>query len=119
MPVVPFPTIADDVSWTAIRRFWRGDGRGLAALTDDGSVPTLYLTAATRAALEGLLGRPARTAAIRTVAAERLSTPRGRARPAAWSIVPFDGLRPRWKALTVDGRSVLDRDLDLTGTRWS
>ena len=113
-PVVPFPTVADDVPWTAIRRFWRGDGRGLAGLTDDGSVPTLYLTAATRAALESRLGRPARTAAIRMVAADRLVDAVWAARPAAWSIVPFDGLRPRWKALSVDGRSVLDRSLRLT-----
>jgi poly-gamma-glutamate synthesis protein (capsule biosynthesis protein) len=28
--------------------------------------------------------------------------------------VPFDQLRPRWKALTVDGRSVLDRGLDVS-----
>lgn len=113
VPVVPFPTIADDVSWAAIRRFWSGEGRGLAAVTGGGSVPTLYLSAATRAALEGLLGRPAASAPVRTVPAERLLDTAWRARTGAWSIVPFDGLRPRWKALTVDGRSVLDRGLDV------
>ncbi len=113
VPVVPFPTVADDVPWAAIRRFWRGDGRGLAGVTDDGSVPTLLLTAATRAALEGRLGRPAPTARIRMVAADRLVDAAWAARPAAWSIVPFDQLRPRWKALSVDGRSVLDRNLRL------
>jgi Bacterial capsule synthesis protein PGA_cap len=112
-PVVPFPTVADDVSWAAIRRFWRGDGRALAAQIAPGSAPTLYLTAATRAALRGLLGRPARAARVRTVAAGRLIDAAWEARPAAWSIVPFDQLRPRWKALTVDGRSVLDRRMAL------
>jgi Bacterial capsule synthesis protein PGA_cap len=113
VPVVPFPTVADDVSWTAVRRFWRGDGHALARAIADGSAPTLYLTAATRAALGGLLGRPAPSARIATVAAERLLDTAWDARPAAWSIVPFDQLRPRWKALTLDGRSVFDRDLDV------
>ena len=113
VPVAPFPTIADDVSWAAIRRFWRGRGQGLAALSGDGSVPALHVTAPVRAMLTRLLGRPARAAPIRTVAAARLLDAAWSARPAAWSIVPFDRLRPRWKALTVDGRSALDRGLDL------
>jgi Bacterial capsule synthesis protein PGA_cap len=113
VPVVPFPTVLDDVSWAAIRRFWNGDGRGLRGVTDDDSVPTLYLTAATRAALRARLGPPAPAAPIRTVAPVRLIDAAWEARPAAWSIVPFDGLRPRWKVLTVDGRSVFDRGLHL------
>ncbi|MEZ0283793.1 MAG: CapA family protein, partial [Thermoleophilia bacterium] len=113
-PVVPFPTVVDDVSWVDIRRFWRGDGRGLVGMTEDGSVPTLVLTPATRAALVARMGRPASAAPIRTVAADRLIDAAWEAHPAAWSIVPFDGLRPRWKALTLDGRSVLDRSLRLT-----
>jgi Bacterial capsule synthesis protein PGA_cap len=111
VPVVPFPTVIDDVSWAAIRRFWRGDGRGLGDVTADGSVPTLYLTAATRAALVARMGRPAPAAPIRTVAAGRLLDAAWEAHPGAWSIVSFDALRPRWKALTIDGRSVLDRNL--------
>jgi poly-gamma-glutamate synthesis protein (capsule biosynthesis protein) len=31
----------------------------------------------------------------------------------AWAIVPFHDLEPRWKVLRVDGRSPLDRGLDL------
>jgi Bacterial capsule synthesis protein PGA_cap len=113
VPVVPFPTVADDVAWRAIRRFWDGEGRSLAKLTADGSVPTLDLTPATRAALVSLLGRPAPGARIRIVPAAQLLDTAWAARGAAWSIVPFDQLRPRWKALTVDGRSVLDRHLDV------
>jgi poly-gamma-glutamate synthesis protein (capsule biosynthesis protein) len=113
VPVAPFPTIADDVSWAAVRRFWRGNGRGLAGLSGDSSVPTLYLTAAARAMLVRLLGRPAPAAPIRTVAAARLLDAAWSARPPGWSIVPFDQLRPRWKALTLDGRSALDRGLDV------
>ena len=113
VPVVPFPTVLDDVSWAAIRRFWRGDGRGLTGVSDDGSVPTLFLTAATRAALRKRLGPAAAAAPIRTVAPRRLMDAAWEARPAAWSIVPFDALRPRWKALSVDGRGVFDRGLDL------
>lgn len=113
VPVVAFPTVADDVAWADIRRFWSGHGEGLAAVTG-GSAPTLYLSAATRAALEGLLGRPpAPSARVRTVPAESLLDTAWSAPAGAWSIVPFDALRPRWKALTVDGRSVLDRGLDV------
>jgi poly-gamma-glutamate synthesis protein (capsule biosynthesis protein) len=111
VPVAPFPTIADGVSWADVRRFWRGDGRALAGLTTSGAVPDLLLTASARAALTGLLGPPARSAPIRTVAPRRLVDAAWDGR--AWSIVPFDELRPRWKALAVDGRSALDRRLDL------
>jgi poly-gamma-glutamate synthesis protein (capsule biosynthesis protein) len=113
VPVVPFPTVADDVSWAAIRRFWRGDARPLAAQIGAGGGATLHVTAATRAMLRGLMGPPARRARIRTVAPRRLIDAAWEARPAAWSIVPFDRLRPRWKALSVDGRSALDRGLAL------
>ena len=111
VPVAPFPTIADGVSWAAVRRFWRGDGRGLAGLTGGGAAPELLVTAEARAALTGLLGPPARSAPVRTVAPRRLVDAAWDAR--AWSIVPFDELRPRWKALAVDGRNALDRRLDL------
>jgi poly-gamma-glutamate synthesis protein (capsule biosynthesis protein) len=85
----------------------------MAGVTGDGTAPTLLLTPATRAALVARLGRPARAAPIRVVAPGRLLDAAWGAHPGAWSIVPFDALRPRWKALSVDGRSVLDRRLAL------
>ena len=59
VPVAPFPTIADGVSWAAVRRFWRGDGRGLAGLTGGGAAPELLVTAEARADADGA-ARPAR-----------------------------------------------------------
>src|SRR5205085_10825803 len=64
VPVVPFPTYADDVSWAAIQQFWAGNAQALTSITNDGSMPTLYVAPDTRAALENLLGTPAPAAAI-------------------------------------------------------
>lgn len=112
-PVVPFPTLTDEISWKEVQRFWAGEPGALRQLTGDGTSPTLYLTPETLAALSAAWGTPNPQAPIVTVAEEELVEQAWAARPRAWSIVSFDALVPKWKVLRLDGQTVLDKGLDL------
>jgi len=111
--VAPFPTLADEVRWADIRAFWAGETGALAELAEGQQTPTLYVTAGALSALRALLGEPSAQAPIQLTAAVDLVDSAWDARPDAWSIVPFDELQPRWKVLSIDGMSVLDKALDV------
>jgi hypothetical protein len=110
--VVPFPTLADDVSWDEVRRFWAGEEGALTAISRTSQTPTLYISADDLAMMQLLLGEPADGASIEVVARGELIDSAWNARPLAWSIVPFDRLTPQWKVLHIDGINVLERELD-------
>jgi hypothetical protein len=112
----PFPTLADEVTWEAIQAFWKGDAAALSEISGDGTAPTLLVSEATLAALGEILGAPSEAAPITVAPAEELVDRAWEARPHAWAVLPFDMLEPRWKALRVDGLSLLDKDLD--AARW-
>src|SRR5450432_2454605 len=118
VPVVPFPTIADDVKWADIQQYWQGDTATLTSLSEatgnkPPAPPALILAPATLTALTALLGPPAPTVKIEQVPPDALVTTLWLRRPAAWAIVPFAQLDPAMKTLTVDGASVFNRSLDL------
>jgi len=123
VPVVPFPTFADDITWTDVQRFWAGQPDALKTLTNDGSIPSLFLAPDTLASLSTLLGEPSPAAPIQVVPAAELVERAWAARPSAWAIVPFDALEPRWKVLRLDGTDIFNRALDLSryplALRWS
>ncbi|HUS81317.1 MAG TPA: CapA family protein, partial [Armatimonadota bacterium] len=112
--VAPFPTLADEVTWEGIEAFWHGDPAALSAVTGDGVAPTLLVSEEILALLGEILGAPSEVAPITVAPAEELVDLAWEARPSAWSVVPFDMLEPRWKALRVDGLSLLDKTLDTT-----
>lgn len=122
VPVAPFPTLADDIAWADIQAFWTGDANALSDLNDNAAPPTLFIAAETRDALITVLGQPAESARITIVPTAELITRTWAARPAAWAIVPFEALQPRWKVLRLDGQDIFDRDLDLSryplALRW-
>ena len=111
--VAPFPTLADGVQWTDVRRFWVGESDALVEISGDGTAPTLFVTPDTLGVLHGLLGPSSAEAPITVADPTELLDEAWAARPHAWAIVPFDELEPRWKVLTVDGASVLDKRLDV------
>ena len=103
VPVVPFPTIKDEISWSDILAFWQeGDSRVL---------PTLFCTQEVMRAIEGLLGKPSMDTSIKIVSSEKIVDEVWAARPSSWAIVPFDQLTPRWKVLRLDGVDVLEKGL--------
>ncbi len=111
VPVVPFPTLADETTWDEIVAFWSGEATALAGLGAGEVSPTLMITQDIRSALTALLGEPGESAAILTLEPETLVDEAWAARPAAWSIVPFDRLEPRWKTLRLDGVNILEKGL--------
>lgn len=103
--VAPFPTIPDEIAYTDVVAAWNGAAPGPIAGW------SLLLSPDTADALEPRLGGPPIGA--------RLVEPGGLLNAAwsertAWAIVPFEELEPRWKVLRIDGRSPLDRPLDLS-----
>jgi len=110
---VPFPTLADNVQWADVCRFWAGERGALTGISGDATPPTLFVTPDTLLALWELLGQPSDQAPIRISVSTDLVDQAWAARPHAWAIVPFDELEPRWKVLVVDGASVLDKQVDV------
>ena len=111
VPVVPFPTLADELSWDDVLSYWRGDTEALTYLSDTGEVPTLYCTVPVLSALRALLGDPHPEVPIVVADVQGIVESAWETRPASWAIVPFDELEPRWKVLRLDAVSVLERGL--------
>ena len=110
--VAPFPTIPDGVSAQALMDSWQGNNTGVFA----GS--PLLVDELTLGVFTALWGAPADGAVKVLPSADLLPTAwdsvTGTTSVPAWGIVPFEALEPRWKVLTVDGVSPLDKDFDAT-----
>ena len=111
---VPFPTLADSITLEALTSFWRGDAGALKLLTNDGSAPTLFVDADTRAGLELILGAPDPKAPITLVAPAELVERVWAARPASFAILRFDQLEPRLKLIQVNGLNLFEKQMDAT-----
>jgi hypothetical protein len=105
--VAAFPTSVDDVSEEDIRAAWNGSASGQMADWQ------LFMAAPTAAAFEKLWGNPA-AGAVQIIAADEMVQSLWATRP-AWGIVPFESLVPELKVLSVDGRSPIHKDFNITG----
>jgi poly-gamma-glutamate synthesis protein (capsule biosynthesis protein) len=107
VPVVPFSSLRGGIQADELRRIWLGQTRAEDVATQ------WLVTVETADALDGLFGAHAAEAPLAIVPpgdlVERLCSETD-----AIAIVPYDRLEPRLRPLTVDGLSVLDRDLDLS-----
>jgi poly-gamma-glutamate synthesis protein (capsule biosynthesis protein) len=105
----PFATVIDDIGWSSFTAYWQtGLIDNLPAF--DG-VPTLVLSPDVVALLTALIGPPADGLPFEVVDTQTLTDDAWNTRPAL-SVVPFEALTPRWKVITVDGQSVLDKSLN-------
>ena len=104
----PFPTVPDDVSWEALQRYWGGDTSALPAF---GTPPRFVVSPDVVDLLLGRIGPVGEATPLMIVEAEGLADIAWQSRPAI-SILPFQELDPRWKVLSLDGLSVLDKGLD-------
>lgn len=105
--VAPFPTLVDDVPWSAVQAAWQGQPVECEACTFTG---TLKLSETTAAALKVILGDPAPGAVEVTPPDQLTQTLWDNAN--SWGIVPFEQLNPRLKVLSIDGRTPLHHDFD-------
>lgn len=102
--VAPFPTVMDGVSSADLISAWQSG----SSLTGNGQ--PLLMAESTLRALTYLWGEPA-SGAVRSVPSDQIM-------PAAWThpfspaIIPFEDIQPKWKVLTVDGRSPIRKEFD-------
>ncbi len=106
--VAPFPTLVDDVPWSAVQSAWQGQPVECDACDFTGP---LRLSETTLSALKTVLGEPA-SGAVEVVPADQLTQKLWDAKP-AWGILPFDELNPRLKVLSIDGRTPFHHNLDM------
>jgi poly-gamma-glutamate synthesis protein (capsule biosynthesis protein) len=103
--VAPFPTVPDDVSLEVLKALWQNG----AAPPGFDRLPAFYTTPDTNAPLEALLGKAG--SAPPPAHDDTLLDTAWNTRPSL-AVIPFERLEPRWKVLSVDGQSPLDKSLD-------
>lgn len=102
--VAPFPTLTDNVTTQEILSAWGGSGFGPFA-----GVP-LLMSESTLATFSALWGKPA-FGVVQTFAEDQLLEAAWSQMP-AWAIIPFEKIEPKWKVLTVDGQSPIQKKYD-------
>ena len=106
--VAPFPTVVDDVPFSAVQAAWQGQPVECDACEFTGP---LRMSESTFAALKMVLGEPA-AEAVEVLPSDQITPKLWEAQP-AWGIVPFDELNPRLKVLSIDERTPFLHGLDL------
>jgi len=111
--VSPFPTVVDGVAFTDLQAAWNGKltSQTECAQCEDFSQSPLLMTESTLAALTSLLGEPA-SGVVKIVPEGQLTQAAWQIHP-SWGIVPFEGLEPKLKVLSIDGQSPIHKDFDL------
>ncbi len=104
--VTPFSSFEQGLSAGHLRQTWEGNPAGPFAGRP------LLLDESTLAVFSALWGAPAEGAVKTLPAAELL--PSAWEAGAAWALIPFEALDPRWKVLEVDGQSPLRKNFDPT-----
>ena len=103
-PSTVLHTVVDGVSMKQISQAWKGKGES----TFNGA--TLLMAETTRTLLASQWGEPA-DGAVQTIAADNLLTTAWE-QQVSWAILPFEALSPKWKVLTIDGLSPIQKDFD-------
>jgi len=99
--VAPFPTVIDDVATQELTAVWNGSSSKPFAGTP------LLMEEATLQTFTALWGAPAK-GAVRVVPAEKLLETAWNQTP-SWAIIPFENIEPKWKVLTIDGQSPIQK----------
>ncbi len=110
----PFPTLADDITFSQLQAFWAGDAGALSGLSNNGAAPTLFVAPETQKQLTALLGAQGKSARVQVTDAKDLVGAAWTARPASFAIVPFEQLEARWKLITVGGINLFDKASDVS-----
>ena len=99
--VAPFPTIQDGFRQKDLLKAWQGRSSG------DMKDRPLLMSDSTFETLIAVWGPPAK-GAVQVLSEEQILAEAWKDQP-SWAIVPFEALQPRWKVLSVDGISPLDK----------
>jgi poly-gamma-glutamate synthesis protein (capsule biosynthesis protein) len=101
---VPYPSLEEDATIEELFSAWKGDPEGKFRSTH------LYLSEATYVVFTRWWGPPSTDFAIITPEDEILEATWNEG--AAWALIPFDQLEPRWKVVTVDGDNPIWKSFD-------
>lgn len=100
--VAPFPTVTDGVTLDQLHLAWT-EGKLLNGMS-------LLMEESTRDALTVLWDAPA-SPSVRIVSTGELLDQAWS--ESAWAIIPFEEIQPKWKVLTIDGQSPIQKKCDL------
>ncbi len=98
----PFPTVTDGVTEAELRGGWSGQNTGFFAGRP------LLVDQNTLEVFSGRWGNPA-PGATQVIPAEGLLDAAWSARP-AWAVIPWGEVEPRWKVLTLNGQSPMQKE---------
>lgn len=104
--VAPFPTVTDGVTSEELQAAWNG------SLSGPFAGKPLLMDQTTLDAFTDQWGQPAEGAAEAVPADQLLDT--AWIQLPAWAIVPFETLDKKWKVLSVDGQSPINKKFDPT-----
>ncbi len=102
--VAPFPTVTDDVSFEDIKSSWQGKPAGPFS-----GLP-LMMDETTHQVFSTLWGESSQGSTMILPADQILDTA-WKSIP-SWAMIPFEALEPRWKVLSIDGKSPIHKDFD-------
>ncbi len=102
--VAPFPTLVDDITSQDFLAAWNA-----SSSTPFAGIP-LLMEESTLVTFTAILGEPAQ-GAVTIVPANQLLGAAWNQMP-AWAIIPFEKIEPKWKVLTIDGQSPIQKRFD-------
>jgi len=110
-PVVSFFTVLDDISWEEFKKFWNGDENSLMFTRDSETDPYLIISEDTLNVLQVVLGECKNNNLEISAREDILSNIKEN--PNNFSIIPFNEIIPEYKVLTLDGMSILNKDINI------
>jgi hypothetical protein len=102
--VAPFPTLVDDVASQELLASWNGSAFGPYT-----GIP-LLMEESTLETFTALWGPPV-NGAVQVASSDKLLDTAWNNMP-AWAIIPFEQIEPKWKVLTIDGQSPVQKKFD-------
>jgi hypothetical protein len=102
--VAPFPTLIDDVASQELLAAWNGTAFGPFV-----GIP-LLMEESTLATFTAMWGPPVE-GAVQVISADQLLDTAWKQMP-SWAIIPFEQIEPKWKVLTIDGQSPIQKKFD-------
>lgn len=112
VPVVPFASTTETISYADLLSYWQGDSFALNNLSGTGEPVSLLVTDEILSALQLILGPASLNAPYVRVPDDQLITKLWEQRPTVWAIVPFQYLTPEMKVLKLDGVDIFSPNFD-------
>lgn len=101
----PFPTITDEISQAQLKFYWQDE----ADETAEEIIPSLLVAPEDLAGLTSLLGKPSSN--VRVEQSDKILESSW-TNQNTWAIIPFEKIEPRWKIISIEGQSPIQKTFD-------